>query len=99
MVYELIKSPASYNKLRQEVDTVLGNQRIQYEHFSKLPYLIAVMRETLRLHPPVSLIGVAPFEDTVIGGNYFIEKGTVNTVQIACIHRDPAVWGDAVSYS
>jgi cytochrome P450/NADPH-cytochrome P450 reductase len=97
MTYELLKSPASYQKLRQEVDSVLGDEHIRYGHFSKLPYLVAVMRETLRLHPPVGVLAVTPFEDTVIGGRYLIKKETVVSVQNGCLHRDPAVWGDDVS--
>lgn len=97
LIYELLKSPASYNKLRQEIDTILGKERIRYEHISKLPYLIAALRETLRLHPPIPILGLTPFEDTLIGGKHFIEKGTWTIVQLACLHRDPTVWGDDVS--
>lgn len=103
ITYELLKSPSAYTKLRQEVDSVLGtgeNSRpIRPEDVSKLPYLIAVMREALRLHPPAPAIGVTPFEDTVIGGKYLIKKGWVVAVQSACLHRDPVVWGDDVSES
>jgi cytochrome P450/NADPH-cytochrome P450 reductase len=72
ILYELLKSPIAYTKLRQEVDSVLGtgenSHRIRAEDVSKLPYLIAVMREALRLHPPAPIIGVTPFEDPVIDG-------------------------------
>jgi cytochrome P450 len=85
--------------VRKEVDTVLEGKPIQPEHLGKLPYIVAVMREGLRLHPPAPAITVTPFEDEVIGGKYLVRKGNMATVQIAFLHRDPLVYGeDAESF-
>jgi len=94
IAYELLKSPHSYAKVREEVDTVLQGKPIQPEHLGKLPYIVAVMREGLRLHPPAGIIAVTPFEDEVIGGQYFVKKGNTTGLQIAFLHRDPLVWGE-----
>lgn len=94
ITYELLKSPVSYAKVREEVDRVLQGKPIQPEHLSKLPYIVAVMREALRLHPPATAIAVTPYEDTVLGGEYMIPKGTVVVPQIARIQRDSTVWGE-----
>ncbi|CAG7851383.1 Bifunctional cytochrome P450/NADPH--P450 reductase 2 {ECO:0000305} AltName: Full=CYP102A3 {ECO:0000303/PubMed:15122913}; AltName: Full=Fatty acid hydroxylase CypB {ECO:0000305}; AltName: Full=Flavocytochrome P450 102A3 {ECO:0000305}; Includes: RecName: Full=Cytochrome P450 102A3 {ECO:0000305}; {ECO:0000269/PubMed:14741768, ECO:0000269/PubMed:15122913}; Includes: RecName: Full=NADPH--cytochrome P450 reductase; {ECO:0000269/PubMed:14741768, ECO:0000269/PubMed:15122913} [Serendipita indica DSM 11827] len=87
-------SPASYAKVREEVDRVLQGKPIQPEHLSKLPYIVAVMREALRLHPPAPVIAVTPYEDTILCGEYLVPKGTIVVPQIARIQRDPAVWGE-----
>ncbi|KAJ7187245.1 fatty acid hydroxylase [Mycena filopes] len=79
MVYFLLKNPEKMRKLRVEVDEVLGDRPAQYEDFAKLPYLIAVMRETLRLTPS----GASPRHDPNRGHHARWK-----------IHRDPAVWGD-----
>ena len=42
MVYYLLKHPETLRKLRAQVDEVLGERPIQYEDFSKLPYLIGM---------------------------------------------------------
>ncbi|KIM26551.1 hypothetical protein M408DRAFT_56754, partial [Serendipita vermifera MAFF 305830] len=96
IIYELLKSPRAYNKVKEEVDTVLQGKPIQPEHLGKFPYIVAVMREGLRLHPPAAIIGLTPFDDEIIGGKYKIRKGEPVALQIAFMHRDPLVWGDNV---
>lgn len=93
IIYELLKTPHAYAKVREEVDTVLQGKPIRPEHLGKLPYIVAVMREGLRLHPPAPMIGLTPFKDEVLGGKYFIPKGTTMGLQVAWMHRDPLVWG------
>ncbi|KAJ8488103.1 hypothetical protein ONZ45_g14089 [Pleurotus djamor] len=94
VVYYLLKNPEAMRKLRAEIDTVVGDRPIQYEDLSKLPYLVAVMRETLRLSPTAPVRTVAPLEDTTLAGKYPIPAGQLVTMQIMAIHRDPLVWGE-----
>ncbi|KAJ6454166.1 fatty acid hydroxylase [Mycena sanguinolenta] len=95
MVYFLLKNPEKMRKLRAEIDRVLGDRAIQYEDFAKLPYLIAVMRETLRLAATAPIRQTAALEDTTIGGGkYAVKKGAPILVISWDLHRDPAVWGD-----
>ncbi|KAK7438190.1 hypothetical protein VKT23_018121 [Stygiomarasmius scandens] len=94
MTYYLIKNPEAMRKLRQEIDTVTGSKPIQVEDLSKMPYLLAVMRETLRLAPTAPGRSVTPVEDTVLGEKYFVKANTVLTLQIWVMHRDPQVWGE-----
>ena len=96
ITYELLKNPHAYAKVREEVDTVLQGRPIQPEHLSKLPYIVAVMREALRLHPPAVMMGLTPFEDTTLGGKYLVPKGTIVSITVAWLHRDPEIWGDDV---
>ncbi|KAF7351739.1 Fatty acid hydroxylase [Mycena sanguinolenta] len=95
MVYFLLKNPETMRKLRAQIDEVLGDRPVQYEDFSKLPYLIAVMRETLRLAATAPMRSAQPLEDTTIGGGkYTIKKETTIVIQAWELHRDPAIWGD-----
>ncbi|KAF7375722.1 Fatty acid hydroxylase [Mycena sanguinolenta] len=94
MVYYLLKNPETMRKLRAQVDEVLGNRPIQYEDFEKLPYLIAVMRETLRLQPTAPARGTSALEDTTLGGGkYALKKGDIIILLIGTMQRDPSVWG------
>jgi cytochrome P450 / NADPH-cytochrome P450 reductase len=94
ITYLLMKSPHAYAMVRKEVDTVLEGKPIRPEHLGKLPYIVAVMREALRLYPPAVGIAVTPFEDEVIGGKYLVKKGNTAIIQIPFVHRDPLVYGE-----
>ncbi|EJD54186.1 fatty acid hydroxylase [Auricularia subglabra TFB-10046 SS5] len=94
LMYEVLKHPEVYAKLRAEVDTVVGAERMRPEHLGKLPYLNAVMREVLRLCSPIGGFAVTPFEDEVLGGKYLVPKGTAIFVLAANVHTDPEVYGE-----
>ena len=54
---------------------VIGNQTPTYEQIQKLDYLNMVIKEVLRMYPPVAFIpGKYAAKDTVIAG-YKIPKG------------------------
>jgi cytochrome P450 len=74
--------------------------------FDGLPLLDAVLRETLRLHAPVSTIGRAPVRDDVVplsapfvdrDGNERtgvpVSRGEVVFIPIRLMNRDPTIWG------
>lgn len=92
--YYLLKDPESYKKAQDEVDEVIGKSPITVEHLSKLPFLNAVLRETLRLSPTAPAIGLQAKEDTIIGGKFSVQKGTPLTALFHKIHRDPLVYGE-----
>ncbi|KAI0075350.1 bifunctional P-450/NADPH-P450 reductase [Panus rudis PR-1116 ss-1] len=95
VIYYLLRSPDTMLKLREEIDTNIGDRPMKPTDLHKLPYLLAVLRETLRLAPTAPARTVAPLEDTTLkGGKYFVQKDQAITLNIYMIHRDPAVWGD-----
>jgi cytochrome P450 / NADPH-cytochrome P450 reductase len=100
LFYYLLKNPAAYQAAQKQVDEVIGRGPITYEHMSKLPYIEACLRETLRLQPTAPAFTIGPRPDTkeypvlIGGGKYQIEKGQVVVVLLPKVHRDPAVYGD-----
>ncbi|KAJ2999753.1 hypothetical protein NUW54_g6889 [Trametes sanguinea] len=92
--YYLLKNPEAMRKLREEIDAKIGDRTPTVHDVNKLPYLLAVMRESMRLGPTAPARSVAPLEDTIIGGNYFVEKGTSIIINTYNAHRDPNVWGE-----
>ncbi|KAK4118316.1 putative bifunctional P-450:NADPH-P450 reductase [Parathielavia appendiculata] len=93
--YLLIKHPEAYRKAQDEVDSVIGKGPIKVEHMNKLPYIAAVLRETLRLCPTIPVIARQAREDTVIGdGKYLIKKDERLVLLLAQSHLDPKVYGE-----
>ncbi|MCJ1393970.1 hypothetical protein MMC18_006847 [Xylographa bjoerkii] len=96
-----LKNPQTYKAAQKEVDEVVGKGPITYEHMSKLPYLTACLRETLRLYPTAPGFAVAPVSQDpndypiYIGKErYEVHFGQPIGVVLPRIHRDPAVWGE-----
>ncbi|PRQ44545.1 putative 3,9-dihydroxypterocarpan 6A-monooxygenase [Rosa chinensis] len=89
---ELINHPDVMNKARQEIDTIVGNNRLVKESdIANLPYLQAIVKETLRLHPTGPLIVRESTEPCSIGG-YEIPAKTRLFVNVWAVNRDPNHW-------
>ncbi|XP_028787256.1 3,9-dihydroxypterocarpan 6A-monooxygenase-like [Neltuma alba] len=95
---ELINHPHVMEKARQEIDSVVGTSRIVEESdIVKLPYLQAIVKETLRIHPPAPLLGRLSSESCNVGG-YDIPAKTFLMVNLWSIGRDPKFWEDPLGF-
>ena len=95
-LYYLLKNRDILSRAYAEVDAVLGrniDQAPSLSQIGRLPTIRAILSEALRLWPTAPAMGLAPFEDEVLGGKYAIPKGTFTSVIIPSLHRDPSVWG------
>ena len=93
----LLKCPAAYQAAQREVDAVIGRGPVTIEHMSKLPYLTACLRETLRLCPTAAVWTVTPVvkdKPTIIGGKYEIHPGQPIIAILPGAQRDPKVFGE-----
>ena len=86
------RHPEARARMEEELDA-LGGAPISVELLKKLPYTLAVLKETMRLHPPAFVLGRRAVEDTVIG-DCLIRKGSLVLVNILGIHRRPDLWPD-----
>ncbi|KAK1146176.1 hypothetical protein N8T08_003266 [Aspergillus melleus] len=93
-VYYLLANPDCLRRARQEVDDVIGTDEVKVEHLSKLSYLEAVLKETLRLMPTAPGFSVAPSSPQTVGGKYLIQPGESVIILSAASHRDSSVFGD-----
>lgn len=96
---ELINQPNILRKAAQEIDSVVGKTRLLEESdIPQLPYLQAVVKETLRLHPAGPLIPRKSSRDCVIAG-YHIPAKTHLFVNVWAIHRDPNYWENPLEFN
>lgn len=91
--YYLCHYPDKLAKAQQEVDGVVGSEALNVEHVQKLPYLEAVMRESLRLVPTAPTFFVTPYNDGILGGKYQYRKGDVLAPALEVIQRDIGHYG------
>lgn len=80
-----------FQKLKSEVDIVLGDKTPAFEDLRKLTYTMQVINEGMRLYPPAFAVGREPLEDDEILGVH-IPKGSVVFLSICGVHRDPQYW-------
>lgn len=86
--YLLTQHPKIYERVCEEVDRVLAGRPPTSDDLLDLPYTLHVLKESLRLYPPVHVIGrqvVEPFE---LDGYHF-SKGTLIGVSMYVVHRNP----------
>ncbi|MCD7455171.1 hypothetical protein HAX54_027247 [Datura stramonium] len=95
---ELTNNPSVLKKAQQEIDKVVGKQRIVGElDGPNLPYIQAIINETFRLHPAIPLLIRESIEDCNVEG-YQIPSGSLLFVNIWSIGRNPKYWENPMEF-
>ncbi|KAJ1690206.1 hypothetical protein LUZ63_014361 [Rhynchospora breviuscula] len=95
----LLNNPHALAKARHEIAMVVGRDRLVEESdVPNLPYLRAIINETLRLYPvaPLDIPHESATECFIDG--YKIPRGTMLLINIYAIHRDPSIWKDPTEF-
>jgi len=87
----LAHHPEVVSKIREEISTVLGDRQAKYEDLKNLPYCDNVLKETLRMRPPVPLLDRAVGEDCEVNGQTY-KKGTYVYPVFIAAHFDNRYW-------
>ncbi|KAJ9134022.1 hypothetical protein NKR23_g10415 [Pleurostoma richardsiae] len=93
LFYNLLQHPDKLQKCYAEVDEVIGDSAIELAHLPRLKYVEASIRETLRYFGPIPILSRHSRRETVLGGRYRVDPGTVLLCNLRGLHHDPAVWG------
>nr|XP_017233356.1 PREDICTED: cytochrome P450 82C2-like [Daucus carota subsp. sativus] len=86
-------------KVQDELDKHVGRDRqVNESDVKNLPYLRAIVKETLRLYPPAPLNGPhEAIEDCTLAG-FHISAGTLLLVNLWKLQRDPSIWSDPLEF-
>lgn len=90
-IAELINHPDVFQKVRREIQSVVGTRLVEETDITNLPYMQAVVKECLRLYPAVPVARRACRETCKVNG-YDIPKDTMVAVDLFAIMRDPNLW-------
>lgn len=105
-LYALTQAPEVQQKLRDELLSV-PTENPSMDELNELPYLDAVVRETMRVHAPVpSTIRIATKDDIIplgtpyvdvhgqVHDNIRVKEGDPIFIPILALNRSKALWGE-----
>ncbi|MFI8087403.1 cytochrome P450 [Streptomyces sp. NPDC086080] len=84
----LTEHPELGDKIREEVQAVVGDRPVAFEDVRKLTYTANVVTETLRLYPAVWILTRRAVTETELGG-YRIPRGADLIYSPYAVQRDP----------
>ncbi|KAM7254401.1 hypothetical protein ACFE04_003781 [Oxalis oulophora] len=92
-ISELLKKPEYFTQATEELDRVIGRLRwVEESDFINLPFVNAIMKETMRLHPVAPLLVPRLAREDCKISDYDIIKDTRVLVNVWTIGRDPTIW-------
>jgi cytochrome P450 len=103
-IYLLAEHPQWQERARAEVEEFCHQGGDQFaQELNRMKTVTMILYESMRLFPPVPLIGRTCIENNTIGANstttpttgkLVIAKGLEIVIPVAMVHRDPGIWGD-----
>jgi cytochrome P450 len=87
----LSKYPGVAARAREELARVLGEREASSEDLPKLGYVEAVVKESMRLYPPVWTVARSVSEADRLGG-FDVPAGFIVLISPWVTHRDPRFW-------
>ncbi|KAI7889438.1 cytochrome P450 [Mucor mucedo] len=95
-LYELARHPDIQAKVLQEIadNHITWDTLPSSEQVSNLKYIHQVIKEVLRLYPPVKSLGKYCKEDCIVPGGYRIKAGTVCAIQVYSMHHNEDIYPD-----
>ncbi len=87
----LAHDQTSQQRLRDEVEFVVGKHDITVENINNLTFTRQTLQESMRLFPPAIGVGRAPIEDIKIGPHH-LRAGELAIIAGWCVHRHEKLW-------
>jgi cytochrome P450 len=95
--YLLCQHPESYERVQQEVDSVLQGRTPTYADLARLPYCLQVFKEAMRLYPPVYAFSRHALREVEIDG-YRLPKDRIILLAPYTLHRREEYFADPETF-
>jgi cytochrome P450 len=89
--YILSEQPAVADRIREEVNGIVGSGQVRFEHIKQLVFTRAVFRETLRLYPPITFIPRVALKAATVGSRR-LKRGALVMIAPWTLHRHTRYW-------
>lgn len=97
---ELAKHPEIMKKAQNEVRQIAGNKgKVDETDLQNLNYLRSVIKETMRIHPPVPLLVPRESMEECILDGYYIPARTRVLINTFAIGRNPESWENPMEFN
>lgn len=93
----LSQAPEVASHLHTEIDSLTANELPSIQEISSLDYTEKVVKEAMRLYPPIHEIRRTPDKDVKING-YAIPEGALITLPTWVMHHDERFWNDPEAF-
>ncbi len=93
-LYLLARSPGWQERLRAEVRAVAGDGPIEAAHIEQLALTTRVLKEAMRLYPPVATVVRIATRRVELAGHRLI-PGSLAIIPLFALHRNRGIWEDA----
>jgi len=98
--YYLAKYKHIQDKARQEIIDLIGDEPMDivpsFEDTKHMPYLTMVVREAMRMIPPVAELPPRIATVPIQFGDRVIPPGSLVSPDVFCLMHNPKIWGDDV---
>ncbi|KAM9320123.1 ultra-long-chain fatty acid omega-hydroxylase-like [Gastrophryne carolinensis] len=101
ILYNLARHPEYQEKCREEIKELTQGKdtnHLEWDDLALLPFTTMCIKESLRLHPPVTSVSRSCTEDITLSDGKVIPKGNVCLISIYGTHHNPAVWPNPEVY-
>ncbi len=92
-LFLLARHPRDAERIRSEVNQVAGQKDLNAEHYEQLAFTRRALAESMRLYPPVWILGRAVKQPCSIGP-FTAPKDSILFASQYLLHRDPRFFSD-----
>lgn len=89
----LALNPEKQDKFYEEIISICGDDKLKYDSLINLKYGMAIMNETLRLYPIVTVIPKWAPNDTVLDNRIFVPAESIINIHVTGLHYNEKYWG------